>query len=272
MRWVKPEVFLTAKSVVQPAGVRKWLERLGCSEEVIEKYTRGEGKTDGERIVELAGRRCYMSFEPGLNPNVKKIREDIAVYIANIMDSGHGSVLEHVTFTFAIEGVSRVFTGEMNRHRAGMAISEGSMRYIRYSDIPMVDVPSLDPNSPDVPLVRQKTRNAIAELCGIIEKYYMDLVARWSPVLEGKEFAGKKQVTSMLRRIIPMGVATGGVWTGNIRALRHLFTMRCAESAEEEICYVAVMMLEKMMQEEPILFGDFAKDTKGFYAPVYRKV
>lgn len=287
MRWVKPEVFLIAKTVVNNEQVARWLRHVGCNDEVTKKYSdsyTADMKTDAEKLIELAGRRCYMSFEPGLNPNVTKIREDIAEYLTNILKSGHGSVLEHPTFTFAIEGVSRVFTGEMNRHRAGVAISEGSMRYIRYNDIPIVDVPSIQPQPPkpinpnyetlEDPIYTQKvrTRSLIKAAAEYAETYYSKLIEVWKSTLEGKEFAGKKHITSMLRRIIPMGVATGGVWTFNVRSLRHMLTMRAAEAAEEEIALVAGKMLEIMMHEEPILFGDFKMQENGFYKPTYVKV
>ena len=58
-------------------------------------------------LIALAGKRCYLSFEPGLNKNVNKIREDYAVYFDNILASGHGSVCEHSVFSFAIENVTR---------------------------------------------------------------------------------------------------------------------------------------------------------------------
>ena len=70
----------------------------------------------------MAAKRCYMSFEAGLNPNVTRVRKDLTEYLDNVLKSGHGSVLEHATYTFAIENVSRVFTGELNRHRAGVGI------------------------------------------------------------------------------------------------------------------------------------------------------
>src|SRR4051812_32446072 len=135
MRFVKPAVFLIGQWRPNNVEIYKWLEHIGCSPEVCEKYSgvaqSGEyastniasTKTSAERGVELAGRRCYLSFEPGLNPNVTKIRSEIKDYCDNIMKAKHGSVLEHFTYTFAIEGMSRVATAEMNRHRAGVAIS-----------------------------------------------------------------------------------------------------------------------------------------------------
>ena len=209
MRFVKPEVFLIAKSAPDDVEIRRWLDALGCDEGVSERYANGrprlisgvpEGavKSTGERIVELAGRRCYLAFQPGkLNPNVQRIREDIADYCENILKSGHGSVLEHVNFTFAIENVSRVFTGEMNRHRAGMAISEGSMRFIRYTDIPIVETPLLTLTPEDkadiqyieymkhvlpvfedishltsIAVKKQRTREAFLRICFRIEETY----------------------------------------------------------------------------------------------------
>jgi len=152
------------------------------------------------------------------------------------------------------------------------------MRYIRYNDIPIVDVPSIQDLRTDGtghPLMttkQNKTRKMIKDLCSIIENTYASLVGVWQDVLEGKEFAGKKHITSMLRRIIPMGVATGGIWTFNVRSLRHILTMRAADAAEEEIALVAGKILEIMMAEEPIFFGDFKMQDNGFYKPTYAKV
>src|SRR5580693_9415570 len=131
---VNTEVFNIAKTQVYRVAVQKWLDYLGANEYEIPSE---ETTTDPALLIALAAKRCYMSFQPGLNPNVTKVRKDMVDYIDNILASGHGSVLEHSVYTFAIEGCSRVFTGEMNRHRAGWAISEGSMRFIRFDkDIP----------------------------------------------------------------------------------------------------------------------------------------
>lgn len=268
MRWVTPKIFLIAKTGIQNVAVGDWLETVGVDDETIVKYIAGSGKTHAERLIELAGRRCYLSFVPGLNPNVQKIREDVAEYLTNVMASGHGSVLEHCTFTFAIENVSRVLTAELNRHRAGVAISEGSMRYIRFNDIPIVDVPSLQTGTPQALLARQIVETTVRE----IENRYSDLQATFNDILTGRDFAGKKHITSMMRRIAPMGIATGGVWTFNVRSLRHMLTMRSAAAAEEEICMLAKIMVPMMKLEEPILFGDFERGADGHWAPKFMKV
>ncbi len=301
MRFVKPEVFLIAKSVPEKSEIYKWLDSIGCDDRTATHYADGGTvaecvKTNGERITELAGRRCYLSFQVGLNPNVKRIREDIAEYCENILRVGHGSVLEHTTFTFAIENVSRVCTGELNRHRAGAAISEGSMRFIKFNDIPIVETPLLTLTEEDrqdfeykkyidagfdgditslqsTAVKKARTRQVIESIVTQIEFAYAELCAIWWDELKPSSvFAIKKHITSMIRRIVPMGVATGGVWTYNIRALRHLCTMRCSEAAEEEIAVLGGKILEIMMREEPILLGDFHPNENGYWVPQFLKV
>ncbi len=278
MRWVRPEVHLIAQTKINKRAAIDWLSGLGVSESRIGEIIPGdETKTGGESLIEMAGRRCYKSFEIGMNPNVTRIRKEIAEYVDNILKVGHGSVIEHASFTFAIENVSRVFTGEMNRHRAGFAISEGSMRFIRFDDIPVCEVPSLrvtEAYSGRELEQRKETRRIIQNIVAAIEIAYKDLVDNvWSKELSpDSKFYNKKNVTSMLRRIVPMGVATGGVWTGNLRALRHVCTMRCAESAEEEICEVANLILSSMQKAEPNFFIDFKKNKGGYWEPEYKKV
>lgn len=271
---VEIKVYLLAKSQVTQNGPHDWLDGLGVSDSAQNRILLNH--SSAERIVEMAGRRCYKSFEVGLNPNVEKIREDITEYIDNILKVGHGSVLEHVTFTFAIENVSRVFTGEMNRHRAGMAISEGSMRFIRYEDIPYwIPISIRDHADDDTNTLYKKLQSRIffGEVFLFVEQKYAEIAALWKHELSPEsKFKAKKEITSMMRRIIPMGVATGGIWTGNLRALRHIFEMRCSPAAEEEILLVATKMLNVMQQEEPRFFGDFNTGDNGFSAAKYKKV
>lgn len=272
MREVTPHVFLIGKTVPQKDEIRAWLDYVGATEYVIEMDV-----TTGEQLVQLCGKRCYMSFQPGLNPNVTRIRTDMSEFIDNILKVGHGSVLEHAVYNFAIESVSRVFTAEMNRHRAGMAISEGSMRFIRFTDIPFWRPNSLRVNEADPFVINQKRElswQIFKDAIGYAEIKYGQLVEVWKDELSptSKDFSMKKHITSMMRRIIPIGVATGGIWTGNLRALRHIFTMRCSPAAEEEILEVACLLLERMMKTEPTFFKDFVKDAEGFWRPQYQKV
>lgn len=293
-------IFQISKTQVNREAVKKWLDFIGVSTEF--ELPPEELVSNPALLIAIAGKRCYKSFEPGLNPNVTKIRADWGSYLDNILASGHGSVLEHSVFSYAIENISRVFTGEMNRHRAGWAISEGSMRFIRFSEA----VPYWEPDSikgPDVlpvddvasfklehPLVCMQhlekgtitldTVDAKAHATRILFEAEFDgqrdtyklLEAIWKDELAPtSKFSKKKQLTSLFRRIIGMGCATGGVWTGNVRGLRHVITMRAAPEAEEEILHVFSRIAKEIVEQEPYLFGDFT-ETNGFWAPKYRKV
>lgn len=265
-------IFNIARSSVDREEVRRWLDFLGATEYEIPP---DGAVSDPALLVALAGRRCYMSFVPGLNPNVTKIRTDMADYIDNILKSAHGSVLEHAVYTFAFEGVSRVFTAEMNRHRAGWAISEGSLRYIRFTEIDWWLPTSLR----DSPEDDEHLRNLKAQSREVFERTfnyeaesYKELLKIWDIDEKSHNFHYKKVVTSCLRRIVGMGVATGGVWTGNLRALRHVITMRTDAAAEEEIYYVFSNVLKMMAEKDPLFFGDFTKLENGSWVPKYRKV
>src|SRR5215472_17319579 len=92
--------------------------------------------TDGERLAEFAGRLCYMSQH---NPAKRETRE----YLENIKKQGHGSVLEHATYSLLLEGVSRSLTHELVRHRAGFAYSQMSQRYVDESEAAFVVPPAI---------------------------------------------------------------------------------------------------------------------------------
>lgn len=104
MKFVEPQVFLIAQTQIEQDGVNDWLSCINGQN--VLSHIAG---TDCEELIELCGRRCYLSFDVGLNPNVTKIRKDSEVYHKNLLTSGHGSVLEHSSATFAFECVSRVF-------------------------------------------------------------------------------------------------------------------------------------------------------------------
>ena len=272
---VTPKVYIIGCSQPDKEGIGEWLSELGISHVSQFKYVTAFN-SPGDTIVELAGRRCYNSFEVGLNPNVSKIRENIAEYINSILASGHGSCTEHVTYTFAIENVSRVFTAELNRHRAGMAISEGSLRFIRYTDIPWWIPHSIIPQEGDSSkLLHQKEETLIVfkRAFSQMEDNYRELEDIWELETDTTlTFSFKKALTSLFRRIIGMGVATGGVWSMNLRALRHICELRSSRHVEEELLYIVSLILEKIMEREPHIFGDFYKNEEGYWVCKYHKI
>jgi thymidylate synthase (FAD) len=272
-RNVEIEVFQIAKTHVNKEAVARWMTFVGANKFQIPD---DETITDPAFLIAMAAKRCYKAFEIGLNPNVTKIRSDWTEYLDNVLKQGHGSVLAHASFTYAIENVSRVFTGELNRHGVGTGISEGSMRYIRYTDIPWWLPTSLREDPKDDTSIAEKKRlsRTIFNLHYTqTEQNYDGLQKIWADELSPtSNFTHKKHITSMMRRIIPMGVATGGVWTMNARAIRHIIAMRASEAAEEEILYVFSKIAKEMVESEPMLLGDFSQTIDGFWVPKYKKV
>src|SRR5258708_27881206 len=102
MKQVEPEVFLVARPQVDYDGVAAYLHAVGGQRwlERLDRDQLDEGadspQIDAQNLAEIAGRMCYRSWEPGLNPNVTRVRTDQAEYLQNVLRSGHGSVLEHV--------------------------------------------------------------------------------------------------------------------------------------------------------------------------------
>ena len=129
MHKVEPKVFLLGETRIVEEGLRAYLEHLGVPD------WQTDAPSDAEKLIEVMGRLCYRSFEPGLNPNVTKVREGSAVYLGNILKTAHGSVIEHPVVNFIFADVSRVFTHELVRHRAGTAISQESLRFVRLDNL-----------------------------------------------------------------------------------------------------------------------------------------
>jgi thymidylate synthase (FAD) len=279
MHETTPSVFLIARPAIDLEGMRaylrdvggeSWLERRLEEAEGSQAEGVGEGEdaqagrggpSSGELLLEFGGRACYRSWEPGLNPNVSKIRTDRGEYFANILRSGHGSVLEHANYSFAIRNCSRVFTHELVRHRAGSAFSQESLRYVRLTDIGFRVPPALEP-------VREQVLSIVERL----EEFQVSTAAELGIEEQGVPFHVKKEVTSALRRLAPIGLSTDIVWTANARTLRHVIEMRTAESAEEELRLVFDEVARIMCAEAPNLFQDFVRHDDGSWVPEHHKV
>ena len=241
MKRVEPQVFLLARPAVNEEGLASYLRTVGASEWDT------DAPSAAEKVIEVAGRSCYRSFEPGLNPNVTKVREGSKVYLDNILKVKHGSVIEHANWTFAFFNVSRVFTHEIVRHRAGTAISQESLRFVRLTDIGMWLPPEIRENPEASAIFEEavlKSEEAQQRLADVLE-------------IEGRPFHEKKVLTSAMRRVAPDGVATTIIWTANARTLRWVIEARTEPGAEVEIRIVFGKVAEIMKEEAPNLFADF---------------
>jgi thymidylate synthase (FAD) len=263
VRKVHPEIFLISRPSLDWTAISRYLESV--SETAPEWAGRivASDLSDGETLVEFGGRMCYRSWvADGSNPNVTRVREDSDAYLRNIVASGHGSVLEHANYSFVFHNVSRVFTHELVRHRAGVAISQESMRYVRLTEIPYWLPDWVDP----------ETAKDIEHLTGLMEDFQVTMADRFDLDNPEVPFSEKKAKTSFMRRMAPDGVATGVLWTANLRTLRHVIEMRTSLGAEEEIRLVFARVGEVMREECPSLFGDFTVTDDGAWVPEHRKI
>jgi thymidylate synthase (FAD) len=261
MRETSPQVFLLARPSVDLDGMRAYLEDVGGQSWLDRRTDGAESPVDGELLVEFGGRACYRSWEPGLNPNVRRTRTDQREYFENILRSAHGSVLEHANYSFAFRNVSRVATHEIVRHRAGAAYSQESLRYVRLTEIGFRIPPALEP-----------LRHRVVELVERLEEFQVEAAEALELDDDAVPFSVKKEVTSALRRLAPIGLSTDIIATMNVRTLRHVIEMRTAPGAEEELRLIFGRVAEIMRAEAPGLFQDFARLDDGSWVPEFRKV
>lgn len=242
MREVKPRVFLVGETRVLESGLRDYLRHVGAPD------WHTDAPTDAEALCEVMGRLCYRSFEPGLNPNVTRVREGNAPYLANIIRVGHGSVLEHSVVNFIFADVSRVVTHELVRHRQGTAVSQESLRFVR-----------LDSLSAYVPTHIRESEEGMEIFTRTMEQLetLQRELAELFQIDQAGNFDLKKKLTSAFRRLAPIGLATTIGWSCNFRALRHVIETRTDPHAEEEIRFLFAQVFELVRERYPNLFADY---------------
>ncbi|MBL8821420.1 MAG: FAD-dependent thymidylate synthase [Planctomycetia bacterium] len=202
----------------------------------------------GEKLCEVAGRVCYMSFakpRPGGNQ----------AYLKHILEVGHGSVLEHGTWNFIFTGINRAVTHELIRHRAGWAYSQLSQRYVDESIAEYVE-PDCIANDPELHELWVKTiKTTHAAYVELAEK----LTARFAS--EPDKTLRRKLARQAARSVLPNATETKIFVTANTRALRHFIEMRGSRHADVEIRKLAIAVLKVMQREAPNLFGDYELTT-----------
>lgn len=268
MRRVEPKPYLIGESMLNQREVDLYL-RETYGEEGGAWFDENIGfdereTSSSELLTEIMGRLCYRSFAPGLNKNVSKIRKGNDEYLANIIKSKHGSVLEHGSTNWIIKDVSRVFTHELVRHRAGVAVSQESLRYVRMDDFGLW--------LPEDPALTPELIKACENHVELSERFCSWLSDQLGLDKSDAKFEYKKKWTSFIRRFAPQGMATTIGITINFRAMRHVLEMRTAESAEVEIRYVFDKIAEMAKEKWPALLSDFSKNNKGEWVPSHSKV
>jgi thymidylate synthase (FAD) len=222
----------------------------------------GDG-SDGERLAEFAGRLCYMSQR---NPANRSTRD----YLENIKRQGHGSVLEHATYSLLLEGVSRSLTHELVRHRAGFAYSQLSQRYVDETAASFVVPPAILGDEALETAWREQVESAQGSYVALVEQ----LMERYAWVPD--RVHRRKMAREAARGVLPNSTETKIVVTGNARAWRTMLELRSSEGAELEIRRLAVAVLRLLQAEAPGFFSDFeiyvADDRREAARVAYHKV
>ncbi len=185
-----------------------------------------------ERTVALAARLCYSPVSIG-ELREKLESADIEKFLDKIMSLGHHSVLEHVSFTFGIEGISRVTTHQLVRHRIA-SFSQQSQRYVSHKD----NFASIVPDSISE---NDEASRIFDEMSATVHTAYARLVEMGIPPEDA-------------RYILPNSTETKIIMTMNARELLHFFELRCCERAQWEIRRMSVEMLRLVRRIAPVIF------------------
>jgi thymidylate synthase (FAD) len=187
-----------------------------------------------ERAVAVAARLCYAPV--GAAELMEEMSPD-AVHrvLRTILESGHLSTLEHASYTYAIDGVSRAMTHQLVRHRLA-SYNQQSQRYVSYAEEPQFIVPP-DIAADPAALERFNAANAAA-------------FAEYRAMIDAGVAAEDA------RYLLPNAMETKIVVTMNVRELLHFFELRCCKRAQWEIREVALRMLELAGPTAPYIFMD----------------
>lgn len=185
------------------------------------------------RMVALAARLCYSSV--GIEDIDRDLSDEEAEKLVKfILKSGHLSTTEHISFNFAIEGISRAASHQLVRHRLA-SYNQQSQRYVRFEG-------GFEYITP--PAIKQKG----------LDKKYKDMID--ASIKLYKEFLDAGVEAEDARYILPNGFETKILVTMNARELIHFFTLRCCNRSQWEIREMAKVMLKEVKKVCPVVFDD----------------
>jgi thymidylate synthase (FAD) len=236
----EPQVYLVGRQSLDHAEVQRFLKDHSTSWQT-------DSENGSELIVELAGRVCFLSFGD------KQFRKTNADYVGNLINQGHGSVLEHAVWDLLITGVSRSLTHELVRHRAGTAISQLSQRYVDESTADFVEPPIIAQDPELHEIWQQSVQASHTAYMALVEKLADHVQERFRDLPKTQR---RKMAREAARSVLPNATETKVLFSANARALRWIITLRGGEGAEPEIRRLAVKLARLMQQEAPNLFND----------------
>ncbi len=185
-----------------------------------------------ELVVAAAARLCYS--DASIGALLEKSRCDREAFLEKITSLGHHSVLEHVSFSFGVEGISRACSHQLVRHRLA-SYSQQSQRYVSQRQRFAAVTPDSIAQRPEL---NQRYQQKLDE----IHSFYVELLEAGIPAEDA-------------RFILPNAATTKLVVTMNGRELLHFFSLRCCRRAQWEIQQLAKQMLALVRPLAPILFA-----------------
>lgn len=210
---------------------------------------------NGEETIAQAGKLCYSPV--GVDEISKKQNEEsIAKYVKMLSNLGHLSPIEHISFTFAVEGVSRTLTHQLVRHRLA-SYSQQSQRYVKLNGFEYIIPPRIKENPEAAKIfteAMEKDQEAYDKLTNILtEKHYNDLINK-----DEDEKSAKRKATKMAiedaRYVFPNACETKIVFTMNARTLLHFFNLRSCNRAQWEIREMSDQMVKLVKAIYPNIF------------------
>ena len=208
-----------------------------------------------EKVVAAAAKLCYSDAHiadllDGLN------EEKTARFLEMLSDLGHASPIEHASFTFGIEGVSRTLLAQITRHRIA-SFSVQSQRYVRLDDFRYVIPPEIEAIPEAKAAFIDSMNEDAARYLDLVKKleeaHTARLVAEGLPEKQARAKASK-QANEDARFVLPNACETKMVVTMNARSLLNFFRLRCCERAQWEIRLLAGEMLRLVYPIAPHLF------------------
>lgn len=210
---------------------------------------------DGEKLISSAAKLCYSpvgvdEIEQGLTD------EGIEKFLSMLSDLGHESPMEHVSFTFGVEGVSRTLTHQLVRHRIG-SYSQQSQRYVKLDQFEYIIPPAIEENEKARAIYiesMEKDQKAYDSIVGLLfEEHFNDYLKEGLTEKKAKSMAEKKAIEDA-RYVFPNACETKVVFTMNTRSLMNFFKLRTCNRAQWEIREMAVEMLKVVKSVYPVLF------------------
>lgn len=251
----QPGVVLLSKPQFRVRGLKGFLD--GFPEELqfrsyIDDEPIGNTGEDGGELAKTSGQLCYMSFGPNRTKNAEAQK-----YINNILSSGHGSVLEHPQYTFLIYGAGRDFTHELVRHRTGVAFSQVSQRYVDGLVLRFVERPEYQNDAELHEMFLDRIDRTAADYDELARMLAERQAGGDAALSSGKRTEMRKKVNQAARSSLTNETEAPILFSGNIRALRHVCEMRANGAADVPIRGVTTRIFLAMQRIEPTLFADY---------------